>query len=66
MNQREWLDHLFAKDMAAWRAEHGLANAVSTGPATAEEIEAARGYLGEPQTHEEWLAACKRGRDVQA
>ena len=62
MNQREWLDHLFKKDMAVLRAKHGLTNTTSTGPVTKEEIEAARGYLGEPKTHEEWLAACKAQR----
>jgi hypothetical protein len=59
MNQRQWLDHLFKKDMAAWHAKHGLTNMVSTGPASPEEMEAARGYLGNPQTHEEWLQACQ-------
>jgi hypothetical protein len=62
MNQRQWLDHCFKKDLDAFRAKHGLTGLVSTGPATAEEMEAARGYLGEPQTHEEWLAACKAQR----
>lgn len=60
MNQREWLDHLFEKDMGVFRAKHGLTNTVSTGPATAEEMEAARVAMGNPQTHEAWAAEIQR------
>lgn len=63
MNQRQWLDYLYEKDMAAFRKKHGLAKAQSTGPASRGEIEEARNILGEPKTHEEWLAACRRARD---
>jgi hypothetical protein len=46
----------------AFREKHGVLGAVLTGPATKEEMEAAREALGHPETHEEWLQACQDSR----
>jgi len=55
-------EEIFQDTMAIWRGVHGLARAVSTGPASREEVEEAHRSMGSPKTHEEWLEACKRAR----
>ena len=56
-------EQVFQERMEEFRKQYGLVNLESTGPATWEEIEQARGALGEPKTHEEWLEACKLARE---
>jgi len=51
--------------MAAFRKKYGVEGAVLTGPATKEEMHAAREAMGNPETHEEWLTACKAAREKQ-
>jgi len=60
MDWAQWNEHTFQEDIAAVRAKHGIVNAVDTGPATWEDIVAARTQMGNPETHEDWLKGCKR------
>ncbi|MFC1482593.1 hypothetical protein ACFL51_02185 [Myxococcota bacterium] len=55
----QWQAHrerCYQEAMAAIRKRYGVDRAVDTGPATAQDIEAAREALGNPANHEGWQA----------
>lgn len=61
----QWTSHretIFQEEMTEAIGRHGLTRMVSTGPASAEEIEEARAAFGFPATHEEWVRAVKASR----
>ena len=60
MTKREYL---FQKAMSEARARYGLTNMTASGPVSRAELDAAKGSLGSPKTHEEWLKACKAARE---